>query len=363
MKTIMAFRSSHIKKGDVYTVSRDKVKLYSRYGFWASKNFDISETIIFSDFVINMNYAIVDIDVVDVNGGRMNIVGDKVRILKVLKGLKNLIKYDKTGEWCYRYAKEKGENLTRYENELLTNHLISLDCEVSLYWCTEYAKNIRYANIYQLQKNIILKDKTGDHIPSFAAFVPKADVKLLQDMIIRKDGDGFNCYVFADYCLKEKKDIDIKLLQEAVIRKDTTGKNCLYFASNITGADIDLLQQVVIEKDKTGEYCYLFAKDVKNADIKKLQDAVIKKDETGSFCYTFARDVSGADIKLLQHAVIEKGIKRGDNHYIYLFNHIRGADEKLTLEYAEKYDRWTYEYWDFIKDMEKINRGDVDDHN
>lgn len=196
--------------GKTYTHKIEKIKM-CKYGFHASANCDISETIQYYGFS-DVIYCFVDLNVIEKKDDK--VVGDKITVLRELS-IDECIKYDKTGIWCYLSA--------------VTGKIKDID---------------------RLQKEIIKKDKTGQWCYWFAKDVEGADISLLQKAVIKKDKTGEWCYRFANGI----KISDINQLQEAVIRKDKTGKWCYKFATDVENANICKLKKAIKKKDITKSY-------------------------------------------------------------------------------------------------------------
>ena len=235
MITVKAFKKD--KRG-LYTDPTGKNKFYFEIGktyihngnveicesgFHASRNCDTSETVAY--YPVGYHYGLVDVDVVDEEDDK--VVGDRITLLKELT-FEECIEYDKTGRWCYQFAKD-----------------------------------VKGANVELLQDAVIAKDKTGEWCYGFAKYVNGANVELLQDIVIARDITGNLCYWFSRFI----NEANVELLQDAVIAKDKTGEWCYYFADNIKGANIELLQDAVIAKDEDGYWCYYFARDVNGANM------------------------------------------------------------------------------------------------
>jgi len=251
MITIKAFDKGLVCKGfqyevgKTYEIPKEQVKI-CEYGFHASANFDISETVDYYPVSESTEYALVDINVVDKYNDKA--VGDKIKVIRKVETLDELIKYDKTGEWVYNYAED-----------------------------------IPNANIKKLQNAVIEKEAKWCYW--FARYIPDADIKKLQNAVIKKDKDGRWIYRFA----KDIKGADIKKLQNVVIEKDKTGEWCYYFAKTIPNVDIQKLENAIIKKDKKGKWTYYFAKDTENTIVKKLQNIVIQEDKTGKWYARFIK--------------------------------------------------------------------------
>ena len=230
MITIKAFNKGLVCRefkyeiGKTYKIPKNDVKRCNN-GFHASAHCDISETIYYYPISEDTEYALVDINVV--YSIRDKVVGDKIKVIKKLKTLDELIEYDKTGEWCYLFV--------RYN-----------------------AKKIK-----------------------------KDDVKKLQDAVLQKDKTGKLCYYFA----RNIRNTDINKLQDAIIEKDETGKWCTYFAINVKNTNIAKLEDAVIRKDETGRWCAYFAEDVDGANVKKLENMIIEKDKTGKWYTYFSENI------------------------------------------------------------------------
>ena len=242
MITVKAFdkglkcRDFKYEVGNTYSIPTEKVEMCV-YGFHASSHCDISETTIYYPFVTENEYALVDIHVIDRIDDK--VVGDRITILRKLETLDELIKYDKTGEWCYEYAKRCND--------------------------TDIIK--------QLQDAVIEKDETGEYCCYFAENVEDADIPTLEKAVIEKDRTGRWCYYLARWV----NNTNTEKLQGAVIQKDKTGMFCFYFSRYVKGANIKKLQEAIIQKDQSGQWCLEFAYYIPGADTKKLESAAIEK--------------------------------------------------------------------------------------
>ena len=202
MITIKAFnrglicRDFQYEVGKTYEIPKEQVKI-CEYGFHASANCDISETVDYYPVLESTEYAIVDIDIVDKNSDKA--VGNKIKVIRKVESLDELIKYDKTGEWVYFYA-----------------------------------KNIPNADVEKLQIAIIEKDKKGRWTYYFARDVPNTNIQKLQNAVIEKDKTGEWSYWFA----RDVEGADIQKLQNAVIEKDKKGRWTYYFARDVPNAKV-----------------------------------------------------------------------------------------------------------------------------
>ena len=273
MITIKAFDKGLVCKGfqyevgKTYTMPTKQVKICES-GFHAATNGDISNTIYYYPEILNTEYALVDINVVD--SQKDKVVGDKITILKKITDIDELISYDRTGKWIIKYA--------------------------------VLIQNINPRLIPLLQQAIIKKDQTGEWVTKFAKKVERSDIPLLQEEVIKKDKTGEWVTRFAEFI----KDADKERLQQAVIEKDQTGKWVTQFAFWVDEADKEKLQRAVIEKDQTGKWCYEFARCIKSSDKIALYRAIMDKDKTGEWLIEFAIHV---DVDKSQLAEIKRLVR------------------------------------------------------
>ncbi|NPV12743.1 MAG: hypothetical protein HPY57_13230 [Ignavibacteria bacterium] len=158
----------YYKVGETYQVNRDEVEICF-YGFHASANCDISETLFYYDVGHNTVYCLVDINVIETSKDK--VVGDKITILRELT-YDECVEYDKTGEWCF-YAGLYG----LIEPSKLEDAIIKLDKDGSL--CYKFARSVKGANKEKLTNAVIKKDKTGDVCFELAGVEGVDRIKLL----------------------------------------------------------------------------------------------------------------------------------------------------------------------------------------
>jgi len=240
MITIKAFNKGLVCKdfqyeiGKTYKIPKEDV-IICEHGFHASANCDISETVDYYPVSTNTEYALVDINVVDKKNDK--VVGDKIKIIKKLDSVEELIEYDKTGKWCVSYASiNKNIDIKRFENL------------------------------------VIQKDTTGEWCYRFACWVKGANIKRLENAVIEKDQTGEWCYRFACWV----KGANIKRLENAVIEKDQTGEWCEKFAEWVEGADVKKLRNKVDRKYKDSWY-KKFTQWIKDISIFKFLKQEVKK--------------------------------------------------------------------------------------
>lgn len=164
--------------GKEYVVDTDKVKL-CQYGFHASANCDISETIDYYPIYNFVTYCLVDLNVVEKSTDKC--VGDRIKIIKELSP-DECVDYDKTGKWCF-----------------------------------EHALKIKKASLKKIEQTIVRVDKDGGLCYKLACYVKRGGVKKLEDAVIEKDPTGKWCYSFA----RHVKGANIKRLQDAVIESQS----------------------------------------------------------------------------------------------------------------------------------------------
>lgn len=192
MITIKAFKKGlkcwnmEYSIGIEYTCDTSKVKL-CKYGFHASRNCDLYDTIYIYDPISYKNeleYCLVDINVIDQDD--IKVVGDKIRLLKKLE-FPELLGYDRSGywalEWLY-YEKSK------FRIKMLLEHIVSKE-----------------EGIYLLKKVI-------EHIPGL-------DINLLQDIVIRNDETGELCLYLATH---RPDDVNFEILQDVIKKQDKKGE-------------------------------------------------------------------------------------------------------------------------------------------
>ena len=327
MITVKAFEKGLVCKGfkfevgQTYYIPVHEVKLHKK-GFHASAHCDLSETLHYYPNlpISKTEYCLVDIKVVDRN--HRIVVGNKIKILKKLEDLDELIKYDRTGRWCYWYAYTTND----IDVKKLETAIIQKDKTGNL--CYVFARYIQGADIPKLQSAVIQKDRTGKFCCLFAIHVKGADSKKLQDIVIQKDRSGQWCYRFA----KDVGCANIELLENEITKKDKTGKYCYLLIKNVQGVNVKKLQEAVIEKDKFGRYCYLLAKNVQASDTEKLVNSVIQKDRKGTYCYGIIRNrIKGLNIKQLKEAMDFKAKVKSAILDIYrIEGHIYFAQHKVS---------------------------------
>ena len=226
----------------------------------------------------------------------------------------------------------------------------------------EYASNhTGRAEVDKLTKAIAA---TSDfrYIQHFAATIPNADIKLLENRLLTaKQEENLN-QSLPNILVKFAETVNgasIKALEKAVLSSGNISA-IVDFATYIPTADMRKLENAVL-KSEDPESARKFATRVEGADIKALQKVVESKANPQTL-YDFAAQVAGADRKSLEKAVINfKGIK--DTAYpgvLYSFAKLRGADtealEKALLSLAaNSSNSYINILYKFAKEIEGAN--------
>lgn len=155
----------------------------------------------------------------------------------------------------------------------------------------------------------------------FALFIPGADVKALQRVVMRSADTSY----LTPFLAIDGADIDA--LRASVIDHGT-GWDAYKFAYRTQGKYTDQLQQVVIDRGEPIDAVH-FAEMIDGADIPALQQKVMDGTDIHAI-YAFACIQKDAvDLPSLQAKIIELSDKQDDKSYLNGFNNNMSIQDRL----------------------------------